>query len=83
MGAINAAVPALLLNIGFSRLPASLVTLTLALGPVFTALTAHLAFRDDRFSERQSRRARAQLRWRRLPLPDCRRIPAADRRLPS
>ena len=50
LGAINAAIPALLLNIGFSRLPASLVTLTLALGPVFTALTAHLAFRDDRFS---------------------------------
>ena len=50
MGAINAATPALLFNIGFSRLPASLVTLTLALGPVFTALTAHFAFKDDRFS---------------------------------
>ena len=50
MGAINAATPALLFNIGFSRLPASLVTMTLALGPVFTALTAHFAFRDDRFS---------------------------------
>jgi drug/metabolite transporter (DMT)-like permease len=50
MGAVNAAVPALLFNIGFSQLPASLVTLTLALGPVFTAITAHLAFRDDRFS---------------------------------
>ena len=50
MGAINAAIPALLFNIGFDRLPASLVTLTLALGPVFTALTAHFAFRDDRFS---------------------------------
>ena len=51
MGAINAATPALLFNIGFSRLPASLVTMTLALGPVFTALTAHFAFRDDRFSK--------------------------------
>ena len=50
MGAVNAAIPALLFNIGFSQLPASLVTLTLALGPVFTAITAHLAFRDDRFS---------------------------------
>ena len=51
MGAINAATPALLFNIGFSRLPASVVTMTLALGPVFTALTAHFAFRDDRFSK--------------------------------
>jgi len=50
MGAVNAAIPALLFNIGFSQLPASLVTLTLALGPIFTAITAHLAFRDDRFS---------------------------------
>jgi drug/metabolite transporter (DMT)-like permease len=50
MGAVNAAIPALLFNIGFSQLPASLVTLCLALGPVFTAITAHLAFRDDRFS---------------------------------
>jgi drug/metabolite transporter (DMT)-like permease len=50
MGAVNAAIPALLFNIGFAQLPASLVTLTLALGPVFTAITAHLAFRDDRFS---------------------------------
>jgi drug/metabolite transporter (DMT)-like permease len=50
LGAVNAAIPALLFNIGFSRLPASLVTLTLALGPAFTAITAHLAFRDDRFS---------------------------------
>ena len=50
MGAVNAATPALLFNIGFSRLPASLVTITLALGPVFTALAAHFAFRDDRFS---------------------------------
>jgi drug/metabolite transporter (DMT)-like permease len=50
LGAVNAAIPALLFNIGFAQLPASLVTLTLALGPVFTAITAHLAFRDDRFS---------------------------------
>jgi drug/metabolite transporter (DMT)-like permease len=50
IGAINAAIPALLFNIGFNQLPASLVTLTLALGPVFTAVAAHLAFRDDRFS---------------------------------
>lgn len=50
MGAVNAAVPALLFNIGFKELPASLITLTMALGPVFTAITAHLAFRDDRFS---------------------------------
>ena len=50
MGAVNAAIPALLFNLGFSRLPASLVTLTIGLSPVFTALTAHLAFRDDRFT---------------------------------
>ena len=50
MGAVNAAIPAMLFNIGFSQLPASLVTLTLALAPIFTAVTAHVAFRDDRFS---------------------------------
>jgi len=51
MGAVNGAIPALMFNFGFSRLPASLVTLTLALAPVFTALTAHLAFHDDRFTK--------------------------------
>jgi drug/metabolite transporter (DMT)-like permease len=50
MGAANAAAPALMFNVGFSRLPASVVTLILALGPIFTALTAHLVFHDDRFS---------------------------------
>ena len=50
LGAVGAAIPSLLFNIGFNRLPASVVTLTLALGPVFTALAAHLAFHDDRFS---------------------------------
>ncbi len=50
MGAVNAAGPALMFNVGFSRLPASVVTLILALGPVFTALTAHFVFRDDRFT---------------------------------
>lgn len=50
MGAVNAAGPALMFNVGFSRLPASVVTLILALGPVFTALTAHFVFHDDRFT---------------------------------
>ncbi|MGH8928925.1 MAG: EamA family transporter, partial [Acidimicrobiia bacterium] len=50
LGGVNAAVPALLFNFGFNRLPASIVTLAMASGPVFTALTAHIAFHDDRFS---------------------------------
>jgi len=50
MGAVNAAAPALMFNVGFSRLPASVVTLILALGPIFTALTAHFVFHDDRFT---------------------------------
>ena len=50
MGAVNAGVPAMLFNVGYSQLPASLVTLTLALAPIFTAITAHFAFRDDRFT---------------------------------
>lgn len=50
MGAVNAAGPALMFNVGFSQLPASVVTLILALGPVFTALTAHFVFHNDRFT---------------------------------
>jgi drug/metabolite transporter (DMT)-like permease len=50
MGAVNAAIPALMFNFGFSHLPASVVTLILSLAPIFTALTAHIAFHDDRFS---------------------------------
>ncbi|MDP3983980.1 MAG: DMT family transporter [Acidimicrobiia bacterium] len=50
MGAVNASAPALLFNFGFSQMPASVVTIILALGPLFTALTAHFAFHDDRFS---------------------------------
>lgn len=50
LGSINAAAPALLFNIGFNELPASVVTIVLALGPVFTAVTAHFAMHDDRFT---------------------------------
>jgi drug/metabolite transporter (DMT)-like permease len=50
LGALNAGAPALLFNVGFDQLPASVVTIIIALGPVFTALTAHFAFGDDRFT---------------------------------
>ncbi|HUO46389.1 MAG TPA: DMT family transporter [Acidimicrobiia bacterium] len=50
LGAVNGGIPPLLFNIGFAELPASVVTIVLALGPLFTALTAHLAFHDDRFN---------------------------------
>ncbi len=49
-GALNAGSPALLFNFGFERLPASINTLIISLGPVFTAITAHLVSRDDRFT---------------------------------
>jgi probable blue pigment (indigoidine) exporter len=53
LGAVNAAAPAVLFNLGFNRLPASVVTLLLAVGPIFTMLAAHLIFHDDRFSLRK------------------------------
>lgn len=49
-GALNAGSPALLFNFGFERLPASINTLIISLGPVFTAITAHLVSQDDRFT---------------------------------
>ncbi len=50
LGAVNAGAPALLFNIGFNELPASIVTIILALGPVFTTLAAHFFTHDDRFT---------------------------------
>lgn len=50
IGILNAVGPALLFNLGFSHLPASINTLIISLGPVFTAITAHLVSVGDRFS---------------------------------
>lgn len=50
VGVFQAGGPALLFNLGFERLPASVTTLVISLGPVFTALTAHFLTRDDRFT---------------------------------
>jgi drug/metabolite transporter (DMT)-like permease len=49
-GALNAGLPAMLFNLGFEQLPASVNTLIISLGPVFTATTAHLVSHDDRFT---------------------------------
>ena len=49
-GALNGGGPAMLFNLGFESLPASVNTLIISLGPVFTALTAHWVAADDRFT---------------------------------
>jgi drug/metabolite transporter (DMT)-like permease len=54
MGAVNAVGPAILFNLGFDNLPASINTLIIALGPVFTAITAHYALVGDRFTTRKA-----------------------------
>lgn len=50
VGILNAVGPALLFNLGFSHLPASINTLIISLSPVFTAITAHLVSVGDRFT---------------------------------
>lgn len=50
LGIINTAGPALLFNLGYETLPAGIVTLLIAFGPVVTAVTAHFAFSDERFN---------------------------------
>lgn len=50
MGMLNAAGPAILFNLGFANLPASINTLLISLGPVFTAITAHYVSLGDRFT---------------------------------
>ncbi|MEO1060785.1 MAG: DMT family transporter [Actinomycetota bacterium] len=48
LGVANSTMPAVLINLGFETLPAGLVTLLIAMGPVFTAVTAHFVFPDER-----------------------------------
>jgi drug/metabolite transporter (DMT)-like permease len=50
MGMLNAAGPAILFNLGFDNLPASINTLLISLGPIFTAITAHFVSIGDRFT---------------------------------
>jgi drug/metabolite transporter (DMT)-like permease len=49
-GVAPAGGPAILFNLGFERLPASINTLIISLGPVFTAICAHYLLADDRFT---------------------------------
>ena len=50
LGLANAVGPAMLFNLGFQRLPVSVNTVLISLGPIFTAVTAHFLARNDRFS---------------------------------
>ncbi|MDH4117106.1 MAG: DMT family transporter [Acidimicrobiia bacterium] len=50
LGMINTASPALLFNLGYETLPAGVVTLLIAFGPVVTAIGAHFTFADERFN---------------------------------
>lgn len=50
LGVISSAAPALLFNTGFENLPAGIVTLIIAIVPVFTALVAHVMYADERFN---------------------------------
>jgi drug/metabolite transporter (DMT)-like permease len=48
LGVVNSTMPAVFINLGFETLPAGLVTLLIAAGPVVTAVTAHFVFADER-----------------------------------
>ena len=50
LGVTSSAAPALLFNTGFEHLPAGIVTLIIAIVPVFTALVAHFMYADERFN---------------------------------
>ena len=50
LGVSSSAAPALLFNTGFAHLPAGIVTLIIAIVPVFTAVLAHFMFADERFN---------------------------------
>ncbi len=50
LGVTSSAAPAILFNTGFEYLPAGIVTLIIAIVPVFTALVAHFMFADERFN---------------------------------
>jgi drug/metabolite transporter (DMT)-like permease len=50
LGVLTASGPALLFNLGFDHLPASINTLLISLSPLFTAIAAHFLSHDDRFT---------------------------------
>lgn len=50
LGMISTAGPALLFNLGYETLPAGVVTLLIAVGPIITAVSAHFSFPDERFT---------------------------------
>ncbi|MGF1665576.1 MAG: DMT family transporter [Acidimicrobiia bacterium] len=50
LGVISTAGPALLFNLGYETLPAGVVTLLIAVGPIITAIAAHFWFADERFT---------------------------------
>jgi drug/metabolite transporter (DMT)-like permease len=50
LGVLSGSGPAIFFNLGFQRLPASVTTLLIATGPVFTAITAHFVTAGDRFT---------------------------------
>ncbi|HEY7564591.1 MAG TPA: DMT family transporter [Acidimicrobiia bacterium] len=54
LGMLNASGPAILFNLGFDELPASVNTLLISLGPVFTAITAHFIAAGDRFNAKKA-----------------------------
>lgn len=49
LGILSSATPALCFNLGFTELPAGIVTLLISVSPVFTAIAAHFAFDDEPF----------------------------------
>jgi drug/metabolite transporter (DMT)-like permease len=49
LGVLSTATPALCFNVGFTDLPAGIVTLLISVSPVFTAIAAHFAFADEPF----------------------------------
>jgi drug/metabolite transporter (DMT)-like permease len=46
---VNSALPALFFNLGYETLAPGVVSLVVSLGPVFTAVSAHFVFADERF----------------------------------
>jgi drug/metabolite transporter (DMT)-like permease len=50
LGMVSTAGPALFFNLGYETLPAGVVTLLIAVGPIITAIAAHFWFADERFT---------------------------------
>ncbi len=50
LGTVSTAGPALFFNLAYETLPAGVVTLLIAIGPIITAVAAHFWFPDERFT---------------------------------